>query len=28
LLKDKITDILQMCEVEFVPGNKKDFSTN
>lgn len=28
LLKDKITDILQMCEVEFVAGNKKDFSTN
>lgn len=28
LLKDKITDILQMCEVEFAAGNKKDFSTN
>ncbi len=28
LLKDKIQDILQMCEVDFAQGNKKDFSTN
>jgi hypothetical protein len=28
LLKDKIQDILQMCEVDFAIGNKKDFSTN
>ena len=28
LLKDKIQDILQMCEVDHVIGNKKDFSTN
>lgn len=28
LLKDKVTDILQICEVDFAIGNKKDFSTN
>lgn len=28
LLKDKIQDILQMCEVDFAAGNKKDFSSN
>lgn len=28
LLRDKIQDILHMCEVDFAPGNKKDFSTN
>jgi DNA mismatch repair protein MSH2 len=28
LLKDKITDILGMCEVEYTVGNKKDFSSN
>jgi DNA mismatch repair protein MSH2 len=28
LLKDKVTDILGMCEVEYSIGNKKDFSTN
>ena len=28
LLKDKIQDILQMCEVDFAAGNKKDFSSS
>ena len=28
LLKDKVTDILGMCEVEYSIGNKKNFSTN
>lgn len=28
LLKDKVTDILGMCEVEYSIGNKKDFSTS
>ena len=28
LLKDKIQDILKMCEVDYAPGNKKYFSTN
>lgn len=28
ILKDKVQDILGMCEVEYVLGNKKDFSAN
>lgn len=28
ILKEKVQDILQMCEVEYVLGNKKDFSSN
>lgn len=28
LVKEKITDILGMCEVDYALGNKKDFSTN
>ena len=28
ILKDKVQDILSMCEVEYVMGNKKDFSSN
>lgn len=28
ILKDKVQDILSMCEVEYVMGNKKDFSAN
>lgn len=27
ILKEKIQDILQMCEVEFTLGNKKDFTS-
>lgn len=26
ILKEKVQDILQMCEVDFTVGNKKDFS--
>lgn len=28
ILKDKVQDILGMCEVEYALGNKKDFSAN
>lgn len=28
ILKDKVQDILGMCEVEYALGNKKDFSSN
>lgn len=27
-LREKIQDIIQMCEVDYLDGNKKDFSTN
>ena len=27
-LREKIQDIIQMCEVDCIDGNKKDFSAN
>ena len=27
ILKDKIVDLLKMCEVDYIPGNKKDFNS-
>lgn len=28
ILKDKIIDLLKMCEVDYISGNKKDFSSS